>query len=83
MAQVREITIKFDQEGHAIPGCWVTDNGYTISQVDRPGHQYAVTRPTQALPFGYSPILEEILQLIEADIEAAAQLRAESAVEGA
>lgn len=70
MAQVREITIKLDPAGQAIPGCWVTDNGYTISQVDRPGHQYAVTRPTQSLPFGYSPVLEEILQLIEADIEA-------------
>ncbi|MDT4890790.1 hypothetical protein FQZ97_1277130 [compost metagenome] len=70
MAEVREITIKLDQQGQVIPGCWVTDNGYTISQVDRPGHQYAATRPTQDLPFAYSPVLEEILQVIEADIEA-------------
>ena len=82
MAEQPKWREKRDRENKVIPGCWVTDNGYTISQVDRPGHQYAVTRPTQGLPFGYSPLLEEILQLVEADIEATAQLPAESVVEG-
>ncbi|MCY1372201.1 hypothetical protein D9M69_593920 [compost metagenome] len=70
MPEVREITIKLDLAGQVVPGCWITNTGHTISQVDRPGHQYAVARPGATLPFGYSPDLEEIIQLIEADLMA-------------
>lgn len=59
---------KRDRAGKVIPGCWVTDSGYTVAMTRLPEARFTITRPGGVLPFAYTDLREELLALIAADI---------------
>ncbi|MDT4809344.1 hypothetical protein FQZ97_422280 [compost metagenome] len=73
---------KRDRDSKVIPGCWITDSGYTLAQCRLPEYRYTITRPGDAAPFAYTGERDDIVPLILADIEAIA-LQASAAMEDA
>ncbi|MCY1370798.1 hypothetical protein D9M69_579050 [compost metagenome] len=61
---------KRDRDGKVIPGCWITDSGYTVALCRLPDHRYTITRPGGSAPFAYTGQRADIVPLIQADIEA-------------
>lgn len=61
---------KRDRDNKVIPGCWVTDNGYTVALCRLPSNRFTITRPGGAAPFAYTGDRDDIVRLIQADMEA-------------
>lgn len=61
---------KRDRDGKVIPGCWITDTGYTVALCRLPEHRYTITRPGADLPFAYTGDRGDIVPLITADLQA-------------
>ncbi|MGF6695202.1 hypothetical protein M2318_005303 [Metapseudomonas resinovorans] len=61
---------KRDRDSKVIPGCWVTDTGYTVALCRLPDHRYTITRPGGAAPFAYTGKRGDIVPLIQADMQA-------------
>lgn len=70
MAEQPKWREKRDRDNKVIPGCWVTDTGYTVAMCRLPDHRYTITRPGGAAPFAYTGKSEDIVPLIKADMEA-------------
>ena len=59
---------KRDRDGKVVPGCWVTDSGYTVAMTRLPEARFTITRPGGALPFAYTDLREQVPGLITADL---------------
>lgn len=60
---------KRDRDGKVIPGCWVTDTGYTVALCRLPEHRYTITSPGGAAPFEYTGDRSAIVGLIQKDMQ--------------
>lgn len=65
---------KRDRDGKVVPGCWVTDSGYTVAMTRLPEARFTITRPGGVLPFAYTDLRDDVPLLIAADINASAAL---------
>lgn len=70
MAELARWRAKRDKDGRAIPRCWQSEDGYTVSEARIPEARYAITRPGGKAPFAYTPDLGEVRSLVEADMRA-------------
>ncbi|MDP3978352.1 MAG: hypothetical protein Q8P85_10230 [Pseudomonas sp.] len=59
---------KRDRDGKVVPGCWVTDSGYTVAMTRLPEARFTITRPGGVLPFAYTDLREQVPALITADM---------------
>jgi len=64
---------KKGQDGRPLPDCWVTEEGYTVAICRLPSTRFVVTRPGASLPFAYLGNREEVVRIIQADMQAAAE----------
>lgn len=63
---------KRNADGTIKPGCWETNNGYTVAAVRTPKVTYTVTRPGEKAPFAYTPDPKQVTDVIDADERARA-----------
>jgi hypothetical protein len=68
---------KRDADGQAIPGCWMTPEGYTVSLCRLRKTPYTVARDGDRAPFAYLGSEAEVVRMIAADQQAQAQRLAE------
>lgn len=65
---------KRDHDGKVVPGCWVTDSGYTVVKAGVPEQRFMITRPGDAAAFAYTDLRDDVPKLIAVDIDASATL---------
>lgn len=63
---------KRDAQRQIIPGCWETENGYTVVESRTPEVCYVITRPGGKAPSFYTPDRQQVAKLIDADERAQA-----------
>lgn len=68
MSELMLLAEQLDSAGNAIPKCWKTEHGYTVSETGRQGPlRYAVMRPGAEAPFVYLGKADEIDMIIAVD----------------
>lgn len=53
--------------GWVVPGCWESEDGYTVALCRLPQNRFTVTRPGVKVPFAYLGTREEVLQALAVD----------------
>ncbi|MCO6057326.1 hypothetical protein NG726_11655 [Pseudomonas sp. MOB-449] len=73
MAEQPKWREKRDRDGKVIPGCWITDSGYTVALCRLPENRFTITRPGGAVPFEYVGEREVVVQVIQKDMQKRSQ----------
>ena len=60
---------KLDRDGRVTPRCWLTDTGYTVAEILNNTMRFTITRPGDAVPFGYTDQSDDVAKLITADMQ--------------
>lgn len=61
---------KLDRDRKEIPGCFLSDCGYTVASAFTPEPRFTLTRPGDSAPFAYTDAKADINKLVRADIQA-------------
>lgn len=65
---------KLDRDGRPTPRCWLTDTGYTVAEILNNTMRFTITRPGDAVPFGYTDQRDDVAKLITADMQPSAAM---------
>lgn len=61
---------KLDRDRKEIPGCFLSDSGYTVASAFVPEWRFTLTRPGDSTPFAYTDRKADVNSLVRADIQA-------------
>lgn len=61
---------KLDRDRKEIPGCFLSDSGYTVASAFVPEQRFTLTRPGESAPFAYTDRKADVNNLVRADIKA-------------
>lgn len=67
---------KIDRDGKEIPGCFISDSGYTVASAYVPEPRFTLTRPGGSAPFAYTDRKGDVNRLVRADLQAAGEVKA-------
>ena len=74
MAEAIKWKPKLDADRQPIPRCWLTDTGYTVAEILNNTMRFTITRPGDAVPFGYTDQSDDVAKLITADMQPCAAM---------
>jgi hypothetical protein len=61
---------KLDRDLKEIPGCFLSECGYTVASAFVPEQRFTLTRPGESVPFAYTDRKADVNNLVRADIRA-------------